>query len=163
MATATASSAAADAAQAVDADPSTLGEANPHGAATDAGSASPARIRGLTLRWVGSDFASRYDVLLSEDGRGWTRVRSVAAGNGGADWIALQNPKRAIWHWNCTTALVLRTRWPMQRCSHWLSPLRRMRSSKPWPRTPTRMVSRGFTGEQTYWTSSASTAAASRV
>jgi len=44
---------------------------------------------GLRLRWDGKDYPSRYAIGLSDDGAAWRDVRSVTAGNGGDDWIAL--------------------------------------------------------------------------
>lgn len=44
---------------------------------------------GLTLRWAGNDHASRYAIRLSDDGKQWREARTVTAGNGGDDWIAL--------------------------------------------------------------------------
>jgi len=44
---------------------------------------------GLILDWEPGRFASRYEVQISEDGKDWTRVQSVAAGNGGRDYLFL--------------------------------------------------------------------------
>lgn len=44
---------------------------------------------GLILDWEPGRFASRYEVQISEDGKDWARVRSVAAGNGGRDYLFL--------------------------------------------------------------------------
>lgn len=44
---------------------------------------------GLILDWEPGRFASRYEVQISEDGQDWIRVHSVAAGNGGRDYLFL--------------------------------------------------------------------------
>ena len=44
---------------------------------------------GLVLHWIGAAFASRYEVLFSDDGRNWRSVRQVTAGNGGSDSLYL--------------------------------------------------------------------------
>jgi len=53
-------------------------------------------IGGLTLDWDAADFARRYEVELSEDGRSWRRERSVAASRGGRAWIALPDADAAF-------------------------------------------------------------------
>ncbi|MEN2786760.1 discoidin domain-containing protein [Sphingomonas qilianensis] len=45
-------------------------------------------LGGLMLRW-GQRFASRYTIDASDDGRRWRTLRTVAAGDGGTDPIAL--------------------------------------------------------------------------
>ncbi|HVE66444.1 MAG TPA: discoidin domain-containing protein, partial [Thermoanaerobaculia bacterium] len=44
---------------------------------------------GLTIEWAGPNFARSYRVQASEDGRDWTTVKTVAAGNGGRDYLYL--------------------------------------------------------------------------
>lgn len=44
---------------------------------------------GLTLHWRPDEHASRYRIAVSEDGHQWRELRTVAAGNGGLDAIAL--------------------------------------------------------------------------
>ncbi|MGH8713539.1 MAG: discoidin domain-containing protein, partial [Casimicrobiaceae bacterium] len=44
---------------------------------------------GIVLRWLDHAFASRYDVQVSDDGVEWRTLRSVTAGSGGTDAIAL--------------------------------------------------------------------------
>ncbi|HEY4229675.1 MAG TPA: discoidin domain-containing protein, partial [Thermoanaerobaculia bacterium] len=53
-------------------------------------------LGGLTLDWDAADFARRYDVELSEDGRSWERARSVQASRGGRAWIALPDADAAF-------------------------------------------------------------------
>lgn len=78
------------ASQAVDAKPETAWRAPASGPAElqlDLG-----RVRefgGLRLRWAEGEAATRYRVALSNDGRRWREVRTVSAGNGGTDPIAL--------------------------------------------------------------------------
>lgn len=45
---------------------------------------------GLTLHWAPREFASDYRVELSEDGSRWRTAREVRGGNGGSDWIRLE-------------------------------------------------------------------------
>ena len=49
----------------------------------------PATIGGVRLHWRDGEAASAYTIALSEDGRQWRDVRTVTAGNGGIDPIAL--------------------------------------------------------------------------
>jgi F5/8 type C domain-containing protein len=44
---------------------------------------------GLVLRWQEHEFASRYDVLFSDDGERWQSVKSVVDGSGGPDALRL--------------------------------------------------------------------------
>jgi hypothetical protein len=46
---------------------------------------------GLVLRWTPGKFASRYDVLFSEDGERWQTVRSIVDGSGGPDALRFPN------------------------------------------------------------------------
>ena len=46
---------------------------------------------GLVLHWRQRAFASRYDVLFSDDGEHWKTVRSVTGGAGGLDALPLPN------------------------------------------------------------------------
>ena len=46
-------------------------------------------VGGLAIDWDPQDFAVAYDVLLSDDGRDWTRAYTVSAGNGGRDYVYL--------------------------------------------------------------------------
>lgn len=86
--TATATATRGDAGAAVDGDPKTAwvgtdGER----IVLDLGSVR--EFGGLTLRWLDGRQASRYAVQTSADGRSFSDVRTVTAGNGGTDWIAL--------------------------------------------------------------------------
>ncbi len=44
---------------------------------------------GVELAWGGGAYASDYDVLLSEDGRDWTRARHVVGADGGRDSLLM--------------------------------------------------------------------------
>ena len=50
---------------------------------------TPREFGGLVLHWIGAAFASRYEVLFSDDGHNWRSVRRVTAGNGGSDSLYL--------------------------------------------------------------------------
>lgn len=78
-----------DAAAAVDGDPETAWTASGPDARLVLDLGKLREFGGLTLRWRGADHASRYVVSESADGTSFRDVRSVDAGNGGTDWIAL--------------------------------------------------------------------------
>ena len=46
-------------------------------------------IGGLVIDWDSSDFATSYDVLLSDDGKEWSTAYSVTSSNGGRDYVYL--------------------------------------------------------------------------
>jgi len=45
-------------------------------------------VGGLVIDWDSTDFAVSYDVLLSDDGKEWTKAYSVNNGNGGRDYVS---------------------------------------------------------------------------
>ena len=49
----------------------------------------PREYGGLVLSWDARDYATRYAVQVSDDGRRWDTVHTVSGGNGGRDHIAL--------------------------------------------------------------------------
>jgi hypothetical protein len=49
----------------------------------------PREYGGVVLSWDARDFATRYDVQISDDGRRWDTTHTVSGGNGGRDYIAL--------------------------------------------------------------------------
>ena len=51
---------------------------------------------GLALDWDSADFARRYVVELSDDGRSWSPERSVSASRGGRVWIPLPGSEAAF-------------------------------------------------------------------
>ena len=44
---------------------------------------------GIVLHWLDQEFASRYDVQVSDDGTQWRTLKSVSDGSGGTDALAL--------------------------------------------------------------------------
>jgi len=46
-------------------------------------------IGGLMIDWGKSDYASSYEIQLSDDGEEWSTVYTVAGGNGGRDYVYL--------------------------------------------------------------------------
>lgn len=46
---------------------------------------------GLVIDWDPEDYATAYDVQISDDGQNYTTVQSVRSGNGGRDYIYLYN------------------------------------------------------------------------
>ena len=53
-------------------------------------------IGGLVIDWRGKEYATAYDVLLSDDGMEWTTVYSVGDGNGGRDYVYLPEQEGRI-------------------------------------------------------------------
>jgi hypothetical protein len=108
---------------------------------------------GLTLRWRDGEQASRYAIQTSADGRQFRDVRTVSAGNGGTDWIALPEsesryigivaqggPKPAH-------ALSEVSVEPLAFAATPNDFIRSVAAQSPRGRYP-----RGFSGEQPYWT-----------
>jgi len=77
------------AARAFDGDPATSWQAALPGPAEWTADLGALRELGGLVIEHGASFASRYAVDLSEDGRTWTTVREVRAGDGGRDLLAL--------------------------------------------------------------------------
>lgn len=50
---------------------------------------APREFGGLVLRWIDGEFATRYDIELSDDDKVWRPVRRVTQGNGGTDPLHL--------------------------------------------------------------------------
>lgn len=46
-------------------------------------------IGGIVIDWDSTDFATSYDVLLSDDGKEWNNAYAVTSGNGGKDYVYL--------------------------------------------------------------------------
>ena len=86
--TATATAGSGNAAEAMDGDEATAWTGM-DGARIVLDLGSVREFGGLTLHWRGGDYASRYAIQVSDDGRSFRDVRTVTAGNGGTDWIAL--------------------------------------------------------------------------
>ncbi len=51
---------------------------------------------GLSLAWDAADFARRYEIEVSDDGRAWSRARSVTAGGPGRARILLPDSEAAF-------------------------------------------------------------------
>jgi len=108
---------------------------------------------GAIVDWIPGLEAAQYDVRGSVDGRSWRNLRSVAAGAGGTDFLALPD----------TEARYLR--FDLKGGPNWRYGLREI-TLKPleWAATPNDFIAsiaalsprgafpRGFTGEQPYWT-----------
>ncbi len=81
-------------ARAVDGNPATAWESDPRTGKTQSLTIDLGQRRefgGLVLRWLPGAFASRYDVLVSDDGERWQRLRSVIGGDGGPDALRLSD------------------------------------------------------------------------
>ncbi len=108
---------------------------------------------GAIVDWIPGLEASQYDVRGSVDGRSWKPLRSVVAGAGGTDFLALPD----------TEARYLR--FDLKNGPNWRYGLREI-TLKPldWAATPNGFISsvaalsprgafpRAYTGEQPYWT-----------
>ncbi|MBM2841662.1 MAG: putative secreted protein, partial [Bacteroidetes bacterium] len=46
-------------------------------------------IGGMVIDWEGENYATAYDILITEDGKEWTNAYSVTKGNGGRDYVYL--------------------------------------------------------------------------
>lgn len=46
-------------------------------------------IGGMAIDWDGENYATAYDVLITEDGKEWMNAYSVTKGNGGRDYVYL--------------------------------------------------------------------------
>jgi hypothetical protein len=78
--------------RALDGDPTTAWESDPVAGKAQNLTIDLGQVRefgGLLLRWRPDAFASRYDVLFSDDGERWQTVRSVVDGRGGPDALRL--------------------------------------------------------------------------
>ncbi|MGH8187199.1 MAG: discoidin domain-containing protein, partial [Steroidobacteraceae bacterium] len=153
-ANATASSASTDAGKAVDGDSATVWRSK--GGKVQRLTLDFGRVRefgGLTLRWAGNDHASRYEVALSGDGKQWRTARTIVAGNGGKDWIALPESEARYIALSLqegpgkSYALVDVVLEPLAFAAKPSDLIKSIASEVPRGR-----FSRGFSDEQTYWT-----------
>lgn len=108
---------------------------------------------GLVLRWAERAHASDYDVLFSDDGRTWRTVREMRGGNGGADWLKLEESEARYVRFRVhpdgarRIALAEVEVRPLEFGSSdntFLSAVAREAPRGAYPR--------GFVGEQNYWT-----------
>lgn len=152
IASARATAAGRDAANAIDGDPVTAWRARGRqrlsldlGASTEFG--------GLRLDWADGAQPTDYAVLASDDGRVWRTLRDVAGSDGGRDWIAL--PESEARHLAIelrgddekTTALVEVRVEPLAFAATPNDFVASVAKDLPRGRFP-----RGFSGEQPYWT-----------
>ncbi|MBP7147910.1 MAG: discoidin domain-containing protein [Acidobacteria bacterium] len=73
---------------ALDADPASAWRAEQPGAAWTVDFLEPREFGGLVLDWDPADYATRYALEGSDDGREWFPLRAVERGNGGRDYLA---------------------------------------------------------------------------
>ncbi len=86
---------------------------------------------GAIVQWVPGLQASQYVVRSSSDGRSWRDLRTVTAGAGGTDWLALPDTEARYLRFDLRTAPTGATASKCS-CSRWHSPQRRMTSSSRW-------------------------------
>jgi hypothetical protein len=104
----------------------------------------PRELGGLILDW---DAASRYAVDISDDGKTWTTIREVTAGNGGRDYLYLPE----------TESRYLRVRGPSAPPKIDVKPLDWAPSINAFLEAIAKDAPRGsyprsFSGQQEYWT-----------
>ncbi|MEO6519435.1 MAG: discoidin domain-containing protein, partial [Pseudoxanthomonas sp.] len=108
---------------------------------------------GVKLVWKEGEFASDYLLQLSDDGAQWRDARTVAAGNGGADYLSLPESEARYLRLvmaagpGKTFALAEVTVEPLEFAATANDFIRSVASQSPRGWYP-----RGFTGEQPYWT-----------
>ncbi len=108
---------------------------------------------GLTLQWQAGEHASSYLVQLSGDGQQWRDIRTVVAGNGGTDYLALPESEaryiRLLIDDGPTSSFGL--------AEAQVQPLEFAATANDFIKSvakgsPKGWYPRGFTGEQPYWT-----------
>ena len=107
---------------------------------------------GLVLQW-GRDYASGYEISISDDGHDWQHVRSVESGNGGRDWLALPESEARYIRLTATKASGKR----IELAEVEVEPLAFAATDNDFLKsvakdTPRGTFPRGFSGEQPYWT-----------
>jgi len=108
---------------------------------------------GLTLTWAAGNHASRYAVRLSDDGSTWREARTVTAGNGGSDWVALPESEARYVALDLLDgptqvfALAEAKIEPLAFSAHPNDFVKAVAKASPRGWYP-----RGFSGEQPYWT-----------
>ncbi|MEA3063597.1 MAG: hypothetical protein QOJ27_25 [Sphingomonadales bacterium] len=108
---------------------------------------------GLTLRWEADAHASNYAVQFSQDGKSWRTVREVRGGDGGKDWIRLEESEARFVRIRPDRAAGKRYRL----ASVEVQPLAFGASDNAFvtalaKEEPRGLYPRGFVGEQNYWT-----------
>jgi hypothetical protein len=108
---------------------------------------------GLALRWEAGAHASNYAVQFSPDGKSWRTMREVRGGNGGTDWIRLEESETRFVRIRPDRAAPNRYRL----ASVEVEPLAFGASDNAFVTAfareePRGLYPRGFVGEQSYWT-----------
>ena len=153
IATASAELAAGGAGNAVDANPASAWRAPAGSQVLTVDMGRQREFGGLTLRWAAGLQASRYRIALSDNGRDWRRVRSVALGNGGHDPIALPESEARYFRLQLEDgpgpgyALADVAIEPLAFAATGNDFIQSLASAAPRGWYP-----RGFSGEQPYWT-----------
>ena len=108
---------------------------------------------GLRLHWNTGEAATSYDIAMSSDGKQWQQVRSVVAGNGGIDPIALPESQARYLRFDLKRGQGARyglAQVDIEPLSFGATPndfIRALAKDAPRGQYP-----RGFHGEQPYWT-----------
>ena len=108
---------------------------------------------GLKLAWKEGEFASDYLLQFSSDGAHWRDVRTVVAGNGGTDYLALPESEARYLRLSVASGpgksfgLAEATVQPLEFAATPNDFIRSVAKEAPRGWYP-----RGFTGEQPYWT-----------
>ncbi len=108
---------------------------------------------GMKLVWKEGEFASDYLLQLSDDGAQWRDARTVVAGNGGADYLALPESEARYLRLDMAAGpgksfgLAEVAVEPLEFAATANDFIRSVASQSPRGWYP-----RGFTGEQPYWT-----------
>ncbi len=108
---------------------------------------------GAKVQWAPGVYASRYTVQGSADGRSWRELRSVTAGNGGTDWLALPETEARYVRFDLQDGPSFRygiadiTLQPLAFAATQNDFIKSVaaQSTRGW-------FPRGFSGEQPYWT-----------
>ncbi|MEX0879516.1 MAG: discoidin domain-containing protein [Thermoanaerobaculia bacterium] len=111
-------------------------------------------LGGLALFWDAADFARRYEIELSNDGRTWARARSVSSSRGGRSRIYLPDSEAAFVRLRFLESargrgyaldeVSVEPPETAETPTKFLETLAREAPPGHWPRS--------FTGEQIYWT-----------
>ncbi|HXJ79907.1 MAG TPA: discoidin domain-containing protein [Candidatus Methylomirabilis sp.] len=113
----------------------------------------PRELGGLVVHWLDRAYASRYDVLFSDDGVRWRTVAQVTRGTGGPDAFLLPDAEmrflRLALHDGPAGAYGL-TELEIRDLASGGSPNAFFQSLAR--ETPRGVYPRGFSGEQVYWT-----------
>lgn len=108
---------------------------------------------GAVVQWVPGLQASQYVVRASSDGRGWRDLRTVTAGAGGTDWLALPDTEARYLRFDLKDG----PNWRYGIKEVQLQPLAFAATPNDFIKSlaaqmPRGSYPRGFSGEQPYWT-----------